>query len=118
MLVYEFLRKTPKASFVQAGAKYLATQAQEDAHSLDYYQLYNCTLAMYMAGGKPWEEWNQVIRDALLNAQQHDRCARGSWSPGSGRGAEGGRICSTAWAVLTLEVYYRFAKQQDARKEP
>ena len=37
-------------------------------------------------------------------------CARGSWPPTDQWGAHGGRIYSTALAVLTLEVYYRFAK--------
>jgi hypothetical protein len=117
MLVYEFLRKTPHAPFVKTAADYLATRANQDAGSPDYYGLYNCTLAMYLAGGKPWEQWNQVIRDAVLNAQQHEGCARGSWPPGSGMGAGGGRICSTAWAVLTLEVYYRFCREPSPAKK-
>ena len=43
-----------------------------------------------------------------------DGCPRGSWDPDGRWGHEGGRIYATALAVLTLEVYYRYANPGDA----
>jgi hypothetical protein len=80
----------------------------------DYYLWYNCTLAMFQAGGEPWDRWNPIVRDTIINLQRHDGCARGSWDPSSKWGRTGGRIYTTALAVLTLEVYYRYASHQEA----
>ena len=114
MLVQEFLLKTPHSPLVHRAAEYLAGTAANNASSQNYYLLYNCTLAMFQAGGESWDRWNRIVRDAVLGFQIHAGCARGSWNPGSDMGAQGGRVCSTAWAVLTLEVYYRFAREDDA----
>jgi hypothetical protein len=111
MLMHEFLLKRPRDPLVSRGAHHLAGTAQEHAAQPDYYLLYNCTLAMYRAGGKYWQPWNDVVRDAVVKLQRHDGCTSGSWDVGSGTGSRGGRICSTAWAVLTLEVYYRYARE-------
>ena len=80
----------------------------------DYYLWYNCTLAMFQVGGTPWERWNAVVRDRIIGLQERQGCARGSWAPNSRWGNVGGRVYTTALAVLTLEVYYRFASQRAA----
>lgn len=81
----------------------------------DYYLLYNCTLAMFQHGGQPWKRWNDVVRNRLVARQlKGDRCDRGSWTPDSRWGGQGGRVYSTALAILTLEVYYRY--QSDKAK--
>ena len=112
MLHEQFLLHSPHSPFVTKAANYLAAEAAGHAQSPDYYLLYNCTLAMFQAGGQPWNQWNGVVRNSLLAHQEHAGCARGSWRHGAGIGARGGRVCSTAWAVLTLEVYYRFGLEQ------
>jgi hypothetical protein len=111
MLVHEFLLKKPDSPLVHQGAEHLAASAQGNGVRDDYYAIYNCTLAMFMAGGKSWETWNAVAREKLLQWQLKQGCLRGSWTPGDGMGAQGGRICCTAWAVLSLEVYYRFTRE-------
>jgi len=76
-----------------------------------YYIWYNCTMAMFQAGGEPWKRWNGVIRDRVVSLQvPGEGCDRGSWPPDDEFGDAGGRIYSTALAVLTLEVYYRFQR--------
>ena len=75
MLVQEFLLKTPHSPLVCKAAEYLAANAETDARSQNYYMLYNCTLAMFQAGGDPWERWNGIVRDAVLGNQLHDGCA-------------------------------------------
>ena len=113
MLVHQFILEKPDSPLVRAGAQYLADGAKSSAGSVDFYTWYNCTLAMFQAGGEPWKRWNDAVRNRLVALQRHkaESCTDGSWDP-EGRGAEeGGRIYSTALAVLTLEVYYRYKSQ-------
>jgi hypothetical protein len=83
-----------------------------------YYYWYYGTIAMFQAGGERWERWNANLRDAILPLQNRDRHpggskkhAHGSWppfGPNWGKwGRMGGRVYTTAIAVLTLEIYYR-----------
>lgn len=117
MMVDEFVRKQPNSELIELAAPYLADEAKRhwgegrDGGS-DFYLWYNCTLAMFQAGGDPWKEWNDVVRNHIISLQLHGSdCVRGSWEPQSHWGAAGGRIYTTALAVLTLEVYYRFARE-------
>ena len=63
-----------------------------------YYGCYYCSQAMFQAGGKYWRHWNQTVTPTLISMQQPN----GSWS---GRSA-GGVTCSTAFALLAIEVNY------------
>ena len=83
----------------------------------EYYWYYG-TVATFHLGGDRWERWNGHLRDALLPLQDRAMDGKGrrkhsygSW-PAYGRnwgkwGRLGGRVYSTAIAVLTLETYYR-----------
>jgi hypothetical protein len=122
MMVDEFVLKRPNSELVQLAAPYLADLAKtrwgagRNAQS-DFYLWYNCTLAMFQAGGDPWKQWNEVIRDRIISLQLHGSdCVRGSWEPQSQWGGYAGRVYTTALAVLTLEVYYRFAR--DSTESP
>ena len=66
---------------------------------------------MKTAGGVDWDRWNKIVRDLVIGLQKPKDagCERGSWDPSDRWGQAGGRVYSTALAVLTLEVYYRFA---------
>jgi hypothetical protein len=145
MLVHEFLLKEPESPLVKRASEFLADMAEQrwgkqrpngigvpnvgqilgrnagrflGQNNVDYYLWYNCTLAMFQAGGKPWERWNGLVRDRVIAEQDHgDGCIRGSWPANDGRNGQlGGRIYSTSLAVLTLEVYYRFAKPDHGDK--
>jgi hypothetical protein len=74
---------------------------------LNYYYWYYGTLAMYQHGGRPWQDWNSVVRDTLVEQQVAEGPEAGSWEPNDAWGRYGGRLYSTALATLTLEVYYR-----------
>ena len=74
---------------------------------LNYYYWYYGTLAMYQHGGRPWQDWNAVVRDTLISQQVTTGPTAGSWEPNDEWGRYGGRLYSTALATLTLEVYYR-----------
>ena len=76
--------------------------------SMNLYTWYYSTLAMYQYGGEPWQKWNEPLRDLLIAEQNTTGPHMGSWEPRDQWGGYGGRIYSTAFATLTLEVYYRY----------
>jgi hypothetical protein len=76
--------------------------------NLNLYAWYYSTLALYQYGGEPWEKWNGRLRDLLISEQLTEGENAGSWEPRDQWGGYGGRIYSTAFATLTLEVYYRY----------
>lgn len=108
LIVQEFIAHTPDSPLAQKAAEHLEGRANAGiGTSVDFYTLYNATLAMYLAGGEPWENWNNQVRDQVIQRQEKSGCARGSWN--STYYQNYNRTLSTAWAVLTLEVYYRYA---------
>jgi len=112
MMAVEFFEHNLDSPIVQGGAAYLSRQADGAGQSItNYYRWYNCTMAMFQVGGEPWARWNGAVRDRVTGLQvQGEGCDRGSWPPDDQYGAQGGRVYSTALAVLTLEVYYRFQR--------
>lgn len=77
----------------------------EGGHGL--YQPYYNTQVFFMEGGKDWEHYNGIFQPKLLDAQNED----GSWLGDGNR--EDYRIMNTAWAILMLEVYYRYLPTTD-----
>ena len=59
-----------------------------------HYYTYHATLAMYLAGGDEWKEWNRGVREGLLDSQYND----GSWS------GEYGMCWGTGMALMTLNL--------------
>ncbi len=58
--------------------------------------------------GPLWEEWNPKMRDYLVATQDATGHESGSWHFEGKHTEPGGRLCSTAFAIMTLEVYYRY----------
>jgi len=75
-----------------------------------YYMYYN-TMTMFQVGGEKWRKWNAAIPAVLIKSQRSGSgCFAGSWdwSPNSFIGGETGRVLTTAYACLCLEVYWRY----------
>ena len=73
----------------------------------DYYFWYYASLALHQGRGWEWAEWHPKVRETLIKAQVRDGEDHGSWPPLSRWSVRGGRVYSTAMAILALEVYYR-----------
>jgi hypothetical protein len=68
-------------------------------------------LAAFQRGGGTWKVWNDRLRAAVLPSQVRDDSeARGSWPPMGATGRHGGRVVTTVFCTLALEVYYRYPR--------
>ena len=75
---------------------------------MDVYYWYYATQAMHHMGGKPWQEWNRVMRQAVPENQLQTGKEAGSWDPQNDtHGHLGGRLYTTCLCIYMLEVYYR-----------
>ncbi len=74
----------------------------------NYYYWYYAGLALHQRRGKAWEEWYPRMRELLCQVQERKGDNQGSWPPLTYGGSIAGRVYSTALAVLSLEVPYRY----------
>lgn len=72
------------------------------------YYWYYATQVLHHMGGKDWDKWNSVMRQAVPEHQVKTGPEKGSWSPAEDRwGTRAGRLYSTCLSIYMLEVYYR-----------
>jgi hypothetical protein len=114
-----FLGQTPdEYPVMRAQADLLAqTPPRWDPESgaCDMYYWYYGSYAMFQMGGHHWKNWNKAMKGAVVESQRPDGSAKGSWDPAGPWGPQGGRVYATATMVLSLEVYYRYARLTGAR---
>ncbi|MCC6575064.1 MAG: terpene cyclase/mutase family protein [Planctomycetes bacterium] len=78
------------------------------------YMWYYASIAMLLAksdsgGENRWRNWNIALKRALVDNQCKEGGRRGSFDPVCfWAKTSGGRLYSTAIAVLNLEIYYRY----------
>jgi hypothetical protein len=78
----------------------------------DMYYYFYATRVAFAHGGYNWHKfWNPKMRDLLIDLQKKtgEDDVRGSWDKDQGFiGSSCGKVGTTALAILTLEVYYRY----------
>ena len=110
LLTREYLGWKRDEPDLLAGAAYLMQNLPpESGTSLGaIYYYYYATQVLHHLEGPNFDLWNHRMREHLIRTQQKSGHRTGSWNPeGVDHGARGGRMYSTAMALLTLEVYYR-----------
>ena len=80
---------------------------------INMYYWYYATYALFQFGGPKWKEWNEAMIESLVPTQRVGGCEDGSWDPIGEWGYAGGRVYATAIGAMTLEVYYRFKREQE-----
>jgi hypothetical protein len=83
----------------------------------DLYHVYYATLALYQHQGPVWLAWNEKLKEILPLVQRKDGAESGSWDPQGNHIRQGGRVISTTFATLSLEVYYRLLPMYGFRNE-
>lgn len=91
--------------------------AQAGPADTDMYFNYYATLVLHHGQSPHWKKWNQTVREHLIRTQQKHGHEAGSWFFPDQHGDVGGRLYTTAMAVMTLEVYYRFMPLYEVRGE-
>jgi hypothetical protein len=112
MLCGQYLKMLkPGDPRMQAGIDYLMKHTPDKAGRNIYYYYY-ATQVMHNVQGPQWEDWNRQMRRLLIDTQEKDGCANGSWNPDKPSkdqwSGPGGRIMITSLSCLTLEIYYRY----------
>ncbi|MBR0190832.1 MAG: hypothetical protein IJQ31_02065 [Thermoguttaceae bacterium] len=95
--------------FLKRGTRYIAEDC--GCSETDLYYNYYGSLLLRHYGGPLWRTWNQEMRDYLVRTQVQVGPERGSWyfdEPEKTNNQIGGRLYTTAMAVMILEVYYRY----------
>lgn len=89
-------------------ARYIHAETQGGRLLNNLYLVYYGNLALFNYQGWIWEEWNRRVQAYLLKSQRREGSRAGSWDPTCPWSETGGRVLATCFAVLALEVYYRY----------
>lgn len=116
LLCRQYLGWGPRNPNLVKGVNTLLTPANlpGKGKTKNIYYYYYATQVMHHLGGDAWKkQWNEPMRDMLVDSQDqgNDKVKghqRGSWDPaGDAHGGPGGRVMVTSLSLLSLEVYYR-----------
>lgn len=117
MFCRQLLGRNPAHPQMEESAQYLNANPPSE-NKVNYYYWYYACLALYQHQGTVWENWNQKIKPILLSMQKRGGDDDGSWDPVGERGNQCGRAVATAFATLSLEVYYRYLPLYNLTPQP
>ncbi len=111
MLCRQYMGLDPKDPGMLEGKRSLMENLPDNTLGRNTYYWYYATLVMHNFQDADWDVWNRKMRRALIETQVHGGCAEGSWDPEKPTpdtwGRNGGRLMTTSFSALILEVYYR-----------
>lgn len=107
LLSMQIWKGTDTATYAK-GMRYLSERYKNPSPGGDFYAPYYNTQAFFLHEGPAWENYNKQFQPKLLDAQNED----GSWLK-EGGARKDHQILNTAWAILMLEVYYRYLPTTD-----
>jgi hypothetical protein len=98
-------------------AAYVMRHQMPTTWPLNTYYMYYNTLGIFQMQGESWRRWNDTVLELLLTNQRDDGCFAGSWDWAGQRwhGADTGRVLSTVYCTLSLEVFYRYELLRPSR---
>jgi hypothetical protein len=73
----------------------------------DFYSWFHAATVVADAARGPAQAWQKAAQTTLLRLQRKDGSYLGSWDPTGVWGSMGGRVCTTAFATLTLAAPWR-----------
>ncbi len=113
-----FLGSTLGDPMLESLCNHIEKHQSPTAWPTNTYYLYYNTLAMFQAGDERFGRWNQKFAPLLIANQRGDGCFDGSWDFAGTKfpGHETGRLLSTAYCCLSLQVYDRYAVVRDLPK--
>jgi hypothetical protein len=117
-LLCRFLLNGNLSTVTQQEASRKIISEKPATHHKNLYYWYYGTLAMYHVGGPDWIEWNEAMKQTLVNSQVRNGALAGSWDPDCLWGGYGGRVYSTTMATLCLQVYYRYLPSLRTAEDP
>jgi hypothetical protein len=85
-----------------------AKLSQQEPELNNVYFIYYASQVLHHLGGPRWEKWNPRMREYLIETQAVDGHEAGSWYFDEQHSTPGGRLYTTAMAIMSLEVYYRY----------
>ncbi len=85
----------------------------DEAKSIDYSYIYYQGLGLILMGthSQCWVEFNKPMKNTILKLQTTKgqfRNEKGSWAPTSSDPMSWGRVGSTAFATLTMQIYFLY----------
>ena len=97
--------RTPRRPEIARGLSHIESWGPDAS---DIYYDYYATLTLHHAGGSEFKRWYPVLSDHLLATQARQGHETGSWHFDDQYGNKGGRLYTTAMAVMILETPYRY----------
>jgi hypothetical protein len=91
---------------LRGGAQHLLKNLPKKGAETSYYWYYGTQVMFHMQGDN-WTQWNDALRDIVLEDQVRTGPMKGTWDPRDNWEKAGGRIYATSLRLLMLEVYYR-----------
>jgi hypothetical protein len=111
LLCHQYLGMRRDDPLMVAGTAHLLDNLPDNTVR-DVYYWYYASQVMHNQPGPDWDAWKRKMRRALIESQDREGCAAGSWDPyrpATDRwGVQGGRLMMTSLATLTLEVPFRY----------